>query len=143
MATEQTTKPIPLTISEIVSVVYCEQKTLLDIEHGHPETRAVRLKRESGIAQHKRFEDEGRRSQDQNCFIATAIYGPNAFETDFLRGWRDSVLLPTRLGRGFVRAYYFISPRMLPVLDRHPRLTSAARAALGRLVRFLEARSCR
>jgi hypothetical protein len=135
----------PLSITEIVSVVYCEQKMIFDIERGRSETREVRAKREDGISRHKRFEIEGRRSQgrrtkDRRCFIATAVYGPDAFETDFLRGWRDRVLLPTRLGRIFVRLYYLVSPRLVPMLERHTRLASAVRTVLDRLVRLLEAR---
>lgn len=130
----------PLSITEIVSVAYCEQKVIFDIERGRSETREVRLKREDGISRHKRFEAEGRRSQDRRCFIATAIYGSDAFETDFLRGWRDRVLLPTRFGRIFVRFYYFVSPRLLPMLDRHTQLASAARTVLDRLVHLLEPR---
>lgn len=137
--------PKHLTVTEIVSAVYCEQKMICDIERGRSETREVRAKREDGISRHKRFEAEGRRSQgrrtqDRRCFIATAVYGPDAFETDFLRGWRDSVLLPTRFGRIFVRIYYLVSPRLVPMLERHTRLASAVRTVLGRLVRLLEGR---
>lgn len=132
--------PKHLTVTEIVSAVYCEQKMICDIERGRSETREVRAKREDGISRHKRFEAEGRRTQDRRCFIATAVYGPDAFETDFLRGWRDSVLLPTRSGRIFVRIYYLVSPRLVPMLERHTRLASAVRTVLDRLMRLLEAR---
>lgn len=72
MPLKRSTKP--LSITEIVSVAYCEQKVIFDIERGRSETREVRLKREDGISRHKRFEAEGRRSQDRRCFIATAIW---------------------------------------------------------------------
>lgn len=138
MAPKQDTRP--LTITDIVSITFCEQKMIFDRERGRAETREVRLKREDGVARHKRFEAEGRRSKDRQCFIATAIYGADAFETDFLRGWRDRVLLPRRTGRAFVRIYYSISPHLLPVLVRHARLARFTRAALDRLVRHLGAR---
>lgn len=127
------------TISDIVATVYCEQKTVFDRERGRIESRDVRAKREDGIAQHKRFENEGRRSagQDRRCFIATAVYGPDAAETDFLRAWRDRALMPSMTGRAAVRIYYSVSPLLLPVLERHARLARAVRVMLDRLVRFL------
>lgn len=49
------------------------------------------------------------------CFIATAAYGtPKAQEIDYLRDFRDDVLLESRLGILFVEAYYKYSP---PIAD--------------------------
>lgn len=127
------------TITDIVATVYCEQKAVFDRERGRIESRDVRAKREDGIAQHKRFEHAGRRSagQDRRCFIATAVYGPDAAETDFLRTWRDRALMPSMAGRAAVFLYYRVSPLLLPILERHTRLAHAVRALLDRLVRFL------
>lgn len=127
------------TITDIVATVYCEQKAVFDRERGRIESREVRAKREDGIAQHKRFENEGRRSagQDRRCFIATAVYGQDAAETNFLRAWRDRTLMPSMTGRAAVRLYYRVSPMLLPALARHTRLARAIRAMLDRLVRFL------
>ncbi len=46
-----------------------------------------------------------------NCFIATAAYG-SKFEPHVktLRQFRDKVLMPTTLGKTFVRFYYKVSP---------------------------------
>ena len=45
------------------------------------------------------------------CFIATAAYGTDtAEELNILREFRDEVLLPNRLGAGFVSFYYETSP---------------------------------
>ena len=128
------------TITEIVSAVYCEQKMILDRTHGAIELDAVRVKREAGIAQHKNFEDAGRRGRDSRCFIATAVYGPDATETNFLRAWRDRALMPTRTGRLLVRAYYRFSPLLLPVLPRHAWLKRLTKAFLDRVAAFLGGR---
>lgn len=128
------------TITDVVATVYCEQKAVFDRERGRIESREVRAKREDGISQHKRFENEGRRSsagQDHRCFIATAVYGHDAAETNFLRAWRDRALMPSMAGRAAVRLYYCVSPMLLPVLARHAKLACAVRAMLDRLVRFL------
>lgn len=52
------------------------------------------------------------------CYIATAIYGQDAPETTALRSWRDKVLMPSPLGRTFVKCYYALSPRVVPILVR-------------------------
>lgn len=126
------------TISDIVSAVYCEQKMIFDRTYGIRENDDVRAWREDGITQHKHFERAARRGQDRRCFIATAVYGPEAPETRFLRAWRDRKLMPTRPGRALVRTYYLVSPLLLPLLSRHARLARLVRGALDRLVRFLE-----
>ena len=51
------------------------------------------------------------------CFIATAVYGDaDVPEVQLLRKFRDQFLLPSLLGRLFVSAYYFISPKMITLL---------------------------
>lgn len=51
------------------------------------------------------------------CFIATAAYGtPMAAEVRYLRAFRDQYLLTNAIGRGFVRAYYAVSPALADLL---------------------------
>lgn len=128
------------TISDVVSTVYCEQKAVFDREYGKNESSDVRAKREDGIIQHKRFEKQGRKAQDRRCFIATAVYGPDAVETNFLRAWRDRVLMPSIPGRLLVRLYYRTSPLLLPAMERHVGLAGVVRSILDRFVRFLGAK---
>ncbi|MGV8991269.1 MAG: CFI-box-CTERM domain-containing protein [Thiobacillus sp.] len=73
-----------------------------------------------------------------NCFIATAVYGSDAFETNLLRAYRDRVLMPSMLGRLFVSCYYALSPRIVPLIERSERLASIVRAVLDRLIFWLE-----
>jgi hypothetical protein len=47
-----------------------------------------------------------------SCYIASAVYGPNAQETDAFRRWRDHVLVRSFCGRVFVRFYYAVSPAL-------------------------------
>jgi len=62
------------------------------------------------------------------CFIATAVYGTDtAEEIDVLREFRDAVLLPNRLGAGFVWLYYEVSPPLAEVIARHESLRTALR----------------
>jgi hypothetical protein len=57
-------------------------------------------------------------SSNSNCFIATAIYGIDATETNILREWRDSTLIHYKLGRGIATTYYTISPYLVKVIKR-------------------------
>ncbi len=75
-----------------------------------------------------------------NCFIATAVYGQDAPETNALRAWRDRALTPSLLGRVFVKCYYELSPRVVPLLQRSARLTAVVRATLDWLVHRIEQR---
>ena len=54
------------------------------------------------------------------CFIATAAYGSHmAEEVVALRKFRDSVLLNSAVGKGFVKLYYKISPPLATYLNDH------------------------
>jgi serine protease len=51
------------------------------------------------------------------CFIATAAYGtPMASDVRYLRAFRDQYLLTNAIGRGFVKAYYTVSPPLADFL---------------------------
>ncbi|ABM44347.1 conserved hypothetical protein (plasmid) [Acidovorax sp. JS42] len=127
------------TITDIVGTVYCEQKVIFDRERGDARPLEVRAKAAAGTFEHLRFQVEGqtRSAIDRRCFIATAIYGPDAAETNFLRAWRDRVLMPAMAGRLFVRAYYAVSPGLVPLLCRSRCVTTAVRAGLNALLRLL------
>ncbi len=127
------------TITDIVGTVYCEQKVVFDRERGDARPLEVRAKAAAGTFEHLRFQVEGqtRAAIDRRCFIATAIYGPDAAETNFLRAWRDRVLMPAMAGRLFVRAYYAVSPGLVPLLCRSRSVATAVRAGLNALLRLL------
>ena len=62
------------------------------------------------------------------CFIATAAYGTDtAKEIDILREFRDAVLLPNRLGAGFVSLYYKTSPPIADFISQHEVLRTVMR----------------
>jgi len=147
------------TVTDIVSVVYCEQKLAFDRRHGDARPVGIRLKAAGGTFEHVRFQWEGysrnparllakmatprpayrRASADSRCFIASQVYGPDAVETDVLREWRDRVLMQSRIGRVMVGMYYRVSPALLPILRRSKVLTRASRRVLDRIVRRLGA----
>lgn len=71
------------------------------------------------------------------CFIATVAFGEEAEELFVFRRFRDDVLLPTALGRAFVRGYYAYGPFAAKWLADHERARGAVRAGLRLLHRFL------
>lgn len=69
------------------------------------------------------------------CFIATAAYGtPMAAELDYLRWYRDAVLLKHALGKAFVRCYYRTSPPIADFIRGHDSLRAITRLWLNPVV---------
>lgn len=130
-------------ISNIVATVYCEQQAIFDRERGEARTMGVRVKAAAGTFEHKRFELEGKTlaAVDRRCFIASAIYGPDAPQTNDFRAWRDRVLMPSRVGRTCVRIYYFVSPHMVPLLSRSTAAAAVVRRALNLILSRIGSRT--
>jgi serine/threonine protein kinase len=77
-------------------------------------------------------------TSSSNCFIATAIYGIHAPETNLLRTWRDQKLLKSNMGRLFVFAYYKISPSLIPWIEKNPWLKNMIKNQLNKLLEFIK-----
>ena len=82
--------------------------------------------------------------EEKRCVIATVTYGSEVEGVvDFLREFRDSVVLSTYAGRRFYVAfdafYYSWSPGVAQQIRRNPWLKPFARAALYPLILSLEA----
>jgi len=69
------------------------------------------------------------------CYVATAVYGPEAPELDVLRRWRDEVLLRRPIGRAAVAWYYRASPSLVRWLGGRSRTRQWIRRGLDALVR--------
>ena len=134
------------TISQIVTAVYCEQKAVHDndfgtkADMGDPRQAELQARASDGIMQHLRFEREGRvlvasgGRTDQRCFVASAIFGHQAVETEWLRGWRDRVLLTNTFGRVFVWGYYKFSPFMVVWLRNAPKAQRTVKSLLRQIM---------
>jgi hypothetical protein len=65
------------------------------------------------------------------CFIATAAYGSYLDpHVTILRDFRDTLLIPSSLGKILVRLYYRYSPRMASLVGQNPPLRFLVRQAL-------------
>lgn len=73
------------------------------------------------------------------CFIATAAYGSDSERHVLvLREFRDTVLLPSGLGRAFVRSYYNWSPPIADAIRHRDTVRAMVRAALAPIVFTVE-----
>lgn len=76
----------------------------------------------------------GIKGKDKRCFVASEIYGPEAWQTETLRNWRDDTLKQSRTGRGIITIYYALSPFIVYVLRKSTRLKSWVQTNLDRFV---------
>jgi hypothetical protein len=79
--------------------------------------------------------------RDSRCYIATAVFGASAPETERLREWRDEVLMPTAAGRCLVACYYWLSPKLLILARPNSIMERGVRTLLRGFVARLAPRS--
>lgn len=72
------------------------------------------------------------------CYIATAVYGSyDSPEVWTLRRFRDNVLSKSVFGRWFIKAYYFISPKLVDAFGNNRVFKKVFRNHLDKLVKSL------
>jgi curved DNA-binding protein CbpA len=77
----------------------------------------------------------GTSNTDDDCFVATAVYGSYDHpEVRQLRRFRDETLRHTAWGRAFILWYYRYGPRLAERMDGHPRLKRGVRWTLQQVV---------
>jgi len=73
------------------------------------------------------------------CYIATAVYGYyNHPQVIKLRSFRDNQLLPSSIGKLFVKAYYTVSPKLVIWLHNKPYVQNFVRKLLDKIIRVIE-----
>ena len=81
--------------------------------------------------------DDGSLGKKENCFIATAAWGsPLHPYVRILRDFRDTYLMPRKIGRVLVDVYYKYSPYVAGLISKHQALKVAVRISLLPLVVF-------
>lgn len=76
------------------------------------------------------------------CFIATAAYGsPIAQEVLVLNQFRDDVLMSSKIGRLFVRAYYSASPPIASAIESNELAKTTVRNVLHQIIRLVNRRT--
>ena len=122
--------------SELAQMGRCEQLVVFEHRHGQRRLAHQEAARRRGLAEHARFEREGLMARAVGsrhagrCFVATLLFG-EAWQTQVLREFRDTILLPRFWGRGLIRLYYRGAPGVCAVLSRWPLLRRLVRRMLS------------
>jgi len=75
------------------------------------------------------------------CFVATAAYGDRRHpDVEFLRWYRDNVLVNSAAGRTFTGIYWEVGPHLAKMVGPFPHVRQVTRRVLSRLVRLLRAK---
>lgn len=109
--------------------------------------QAKKSPRDREAAQKKKQQEKQRRKNKQNekqnsssCFVATAAYGDaNHPDVEFLRAFRDTILLPKKTGKAFVAFYYWCGPFLADIVLKL-QLRPIVKDLLKRLVSSLRTR---
>jgi len=79
------------------------------------------------------------KSDESDCFVATATYGsPNHERVLLLRLFRDDVLTNYRIGRLFISAYWIVGPRLARLINYYPVSKKAIAPMLGGIARCVK-----
>ena len=81
------------------------------------------------------FSNSSLGSNHRGCFIATAAFGSKYEKhVQVLRRFRNVYLIPNRIGRAFVKAYYRYSPPLADFIGKHDILRTLVRWGLVPLI---------
>jgi len=76
------------------------------------------------------------------CFVATAVYGSEGHpDVEFLRSFRDRVLLQSIMGRSFIEVYYILGPDLARWIKPHRTTKRVLRWIFAWIVREIRART--
>lgn len=126
-----------LTVTDLAAAERCEAQFVFDRRFGKQRSAEWLRRAAKGNRAHIAYQTKvalGARPRDQRCFIASAVFGPDASETEELRAFRDAHLLPSREGRVIVAIYYRLSPPIARMLETTPRLATLARVVLRAVI---------
>jgi hypothetical protein len=112
--------------SELADAQVCEQRMVLETQYGKRTSPARQARMEEGTRAHQALlrqslrlnpnADSSRRPSP--CFIATAVFGEVAPETEQFRLFRDRYLSNSKAGWLFIQFYHSISPTIAACLAR-------------------------
>lgn len=123
---------------DLAEMGFCEKRVLLAHLRGQRMTLEQQRSAERGRRAHERYYREGLSAvasvADRRCFVATCLFGDEAWQTNVLRRYRDEVLLRLWIGRWVVASYYWCAPRVCDVLTWLPWLQRPARALIEGLL---------
>lgn len=126
--------------SDLASDATCEQRGRFDAERGFSRSADHQSRVDRGTLMHARAEARAHArpvpalASGRRCFVATALYGVDAWQTQALRDWRDRALMPHAAGRAAVQLYYAVSPALVRLARRSPLTERCARRLVDAIV---------
>lgn len=124
--------PIELPPRQTTPPVYVSSNT--GSLHNTQASRQAPVKQTTASTRYTQTPATSPKSSSSWCFIASQVYGPDSWETNILRKWRDEKLLPTAVGRAFVVIYYQVSPPIARLLSRSQLLKKLSWIVLNKIV---------
>ncbi len=132
--------------SELAQTQVCEQRMVLETRYGKRTSLAREMRMEEGTRAHRALlrqslrlnphADSSRRPS--RCFIATAVFGEIAPETEQFRAFRDRHLSNSTVGRSLIQLYYWISPPIAAWLVRSRGSRHIAKLILLRILALIQ-----
>ena len=124
--------------SELAKLAICEQKAMFEREYGEKLTGEATRRVRDGNVGHERYLQQAftinpkvRSSHPRrSCFIATAVFGESAPETQALRSFRDQFLVRNAAGRTLARMYDRVSPGVARFVRQRPWASGVMRFVL-------------
>lgn len=130
---------------DLAEMGFCEKRVLLAHQYGQRMTPEQQRSAARGQRAHQNYYLEGLAAAecgvDRRCFVATCLFGADAWQTIVLRRYRDEVLLCSRLGRLLVAAYNAVAPRMCRVFTWLPWMQPSVRTLVGVLASAVRRRA--
>ncbi|MGM9912042.1 CFI-box-CTERM domain-containing protein [Floccifex sp.] len=77
-------------------------------------------------------------NSSEGCYIATCVYGYDSDEVWTLRKFRDNVLKQHFIGKCFIKAYYFISPKLVHFFGNQQWFHSFFKFILNPLIKKID-----
>lgn len=128
-----------ISAGDLAEMGLCEQKIRLRQSLGSRQVcRPREVARREGVVDHVAMHTAAKQESKSPCFIATSIYGIDAAETDFLRGFRDAHLMRHWWGKRLVIIYYRVSPFLVVIMERHPVARNYVKQQLDQMIRRLQ-----
>ena len=126
-------------VTQLSEVAVCERRVYLASRLGRRTTEAQDRRMAAGTLAHANaFKQSAPDAPDPRCFIATAVYGSDSFQTNRLRAFRDGTLRKTLLGRLLIQTYYLCSPPLARFAERRPIVATAIRVVLNAILRHIK-----
>lgn len=126
---------IPPSYDEIKNLDSCFEQALDALRMLQPFAKTPELERQYNKNYdtiHSLKSTTGQQIRSEGCYIATMAYGSYHHpQVIHLRDFRDEVLAKSQAGLLFIRAYYFLSPKLIEILGHKPTLNKIIRKSLN------------